>query len=74
MCPNVTHNCTMSSSVIVETSNGVPSFCVTINAHIYVLRVGSLVGTGSLSEAVAIDEVDIFNKKKFFGSYDLRLQ
>ena len=66
MFPNIMHNCKMSSSVIEETSNGVPSLCVTINMHIHVLRTGSSVGTGSLPEAVAIDEVDIFNKK-FFG-------
>ena len=31
-----------------------------INMHIHALRVGLLVGTGSLPEAVAVDEVDIF--------------
>ena len=39
----------------------VPSLYVTMNTHIHVLRVGSSVGTGSLPEAVAMDEVDIFN-------------
>ena len=48
--------------MIEVTSNGVPSLYVTLNMHICVLRVASLVGTGSLPEAVAIDEVDIFNK------------
>ena len=28
--------------------------------HIHALRVGLLVGTGSLPEAVVVDEVDIF--------------
>ena len=60
MCPNVTHNCMMSSSVIEVTSNGVPSLCVMINMHICALRVGSLVGTGSLPEAVAVDEEILF--------------
>ena len=50
----------MSSSMIEVTSNGVPSLRVMINMHICVLRVGSLVGTGSLLKAVAVDEVEIF--------------
>ena len=50
----------MSSSIIEVTSNGVPSLCIMINVHIHALRVGLLVGTGSLPEAVAVDEVDIF--------------
>ena len=54
-------NCMMSSSIIEATSNGVPSLCITINMHICVLRVGSLVGGGSLPEAVAVDDMDIFN-------------
>ena len=61
ICPNVMHNCMMSSSMIEATSNRVPSLYVTINMHIHVLRVGSLVGTGSLPKAVAMDEVDIFS-------------
>ena len=60
MCPNTTHNCMMSSSVIEVTSNGVPSSRVMINTHIRALRVGLSVGTGSLPKAVAVDEVDIF--------------
>ena len=61
MCPNVTQNCTMSFSMMEVTSNGVPSLCVMINMHICALRVGSLVGTGSLPKAVAMDEVEIFD-------------
>ena len=61
MCPNTKQNCMMSYSIIKATSNGVPSLCVTINMHIHALRVGSSVGTGSLPEAVAVDEVDILN-------------
>ena len=60
MCPKVMHICTMSFSVIEVTSNGVPSLCVMINTHVLALRVGSSVGAGSLPEAVAEDEVDIF--------------
>ena len=50
----------MSSSVTEVTSNGVPSLCILINMHIHALRVGLAVGTGSLPDAVAEDEVDIF--------------
>ena len=46
--------------MIEVTSNEVPSLCVTINMHIHALRVASSVGTGSLPEAVAVDEVDFF--------------
>ena len=55
------HNHMMSSSVTEVTSNGVPSFCIMINTHILALRVGLSVGTGSLPEAVAEDEVDNFD-------------
>ena len=60
MCPNIMQNCTMSSSIIEATSKGVPSLCIMINMHIHALRVGLSVGTTSLAEAVAVDEVDIF--------------
>ena len=50
----------MSSSIIEATSNGAPSLCIMINTHIPALRMGSLVGTGSLPETVAVDEVDFF--------------
>ena len=53
----------MSYSVIEVTSNGVPSFCIMINTHILALRVGSLVGSGSLPKRVVEDEVDIFDFK-----------
>ena len=66
MCHNTMHNCTMSSSVIEATSNGVPSLHVTINMHIHALRVRLSVGTGSLPEAAAVDEVDIFTISFFF--------
>ena len=49
----------MSSSMMEVTSNGVLSSYIMINTHILALRVGSLVGTGSLPEAVAEDELDI---------------
>ena len=61
MCPQIMHICSMSSRVTEVTSNGVPSLCIMINTHILTLRVGLLVGTGSLPEAVAEDEVDIFD-------------
>ena len=61
MCPNVMHNCMMSSSMTEVTLNRVPSFCIMINTHILVLRVGSSVGPGSLPKAVAEDEIDIFD-------------
>ena len=51
----------MSSSVTEMTLNGVPSFCIMISTHILALRVGSLVGTGFLPDAVPEDEVDIFD-------------
>ena len=60
MCPKVAHICMMSSSVTQVTSNRVPSLHIIINMHTCALRVGLSVGTGSLSEAVAVDEVDIF--------------
>ena len=41
-------------------SSRVPSFLITLNTHILVLRWGLLDGTLSLLEAVAEDEVDIF--------------
>ena len=47
--------------MIEVTSNGVPSLCVMINMHIHVLRAGLSFETGSLPEAVAVHEVDIFS-------------
>ena len=63
MCPSVTQISKMSSSITEVASNGVPYFCININMHFLALRVGSSVGTGSLPEAVAEDEVDIFGFK-----------
>ena len=59
VCLNVMHISMMSSSDTEVTSSGVPSFLVTINMHILVLRWGSSDGTWSLPEAVAEDKVDI---------------
>ena len=59
VCPNVMHIFMMSSSVTEVTSNGVPSACIMINTLIFAPRGGSLVGTGSLPEAVAEDKVNI---------------
>ena len=53
------HISTMSSSDTEVTSSRGPSFLVTINMHIHVLRWGFSDGTWSLPKAVAEDKVDI---------------